>query len=197
MLKKSVTLLLVVLLAFIGVVALQPSSFEVTRMGVVPASPSDVFAMVNDLHRWDAWSPWIQLDPNARMTYEGPQAGPGAAVRWAGNKEVGEGRMEIVENRPDERVRLRLEFIKPFPAKSELEFDLEPTEGGTQVTWTMNGNNNLLGKVMCLFVNLEKRVGGDMERGLANMRGAVPAAPPRGTSSASWPGASPAPCHQP
>lgn len=179
--RKLAAVLLVVLLAFIGLVALQPSTFEVTRMGVVPAPPSDVFAMVNDLHRWDAWSPWVRLDPNARMDYEGPQAGPGAAVRWAGNEKVGEGRMEILEARPDERVRLRLEFIKPFPGKSDMEFDFDAAEGGTQVTWSMSGHNNVLGKVMCLFVNLEKRIGGDLERGLANMRGAVPASPPAGT----------------
>ena len=181
MLKKLFAFLLVVVMAFIGLIALQPSTFEVSRAGMVPAPPSDVFAMVNDLHRWETWSPWTKLDPNVRMTYEGPQAGPGAAVRWAGNEEVGEGRLEIVENRPDERVRLRLEFIKPFPGKSDFEFDLEPAEGGTQVTWSMSGHNNLMGKVMCLFVNLDKRVGGDMERGLANMRGSVPAAPPTGT----------------
>jgi uncharacterized protein YndB with AHSA1/START domain len=181
MLRKLFVVLLVVTMGFIGLIALQPSTFEVSRMVLVPAPPSDVFAMVNDLHRWDGWSPWLKLDPNARMTYEGPDAGPGAAVRWAGNEEVGEGRMEILENRPDERVRLRLEFIKPFPGKSEMEFDFEPAEGGTQVTWSMTGHNNLVGKVMCLFIDMDKKIGGDFERGLANLRGAVPAAAPSGT----------------
>jgi hypothetical protein len=178
MLRKLFVILLVVVMGFIGLIALQPSTYEVSRTGNVPGAPADVFAMVNDLHRWEAWSPWSRLDPNARMTYEGPQAGPGAAVRWAGNKEVGEGTMTIVENRQDERIRLQLEFIKPFPGKSGLEFDFEPAAEGTNVTWSMTGHNNLIGKVMCLFMDMDKRIGGDMERGLANMRTAVAATAP-------------------
>lgn len=181
--RKLFVILLVAILGFIGLIALQPSTIEVSRSGNVPAPPPDVFAMVNDLHRWEAWSPWIQLDPNARMTYEGPQEGPGATVRWAGNKEVGEGNLTIVENRPDERVRLRLEFIKPFAGKSEFEFDFEPAAEGTQVTWSMTGHNNLTGKVMCLFMDMDKRIGGDMERGLANMRTAVASTAPPATGT--------------
>ena len=179
--KKIVTVLLFVVLAFIGIVALQPSNWAVSREGAVPAPPATVFAMVNDLHRWDAWSPWTRLDPNVRMSYEGPAAGPGALVRWAGNREVGEGNMTIVENRPDERVRLRLEFIKPFPGKSDVEFDFEEAPDGTKVTWSMTGHNDLFAKAMCLFMDMDRMIGGDMERGLANMKSAVATAPPAGT----------------
>lgn len=179
--RKVFAFLLIAVLAFLGLVALQPSTWEVSRSATVPAPPATVFAMVNDLHRWDAWSPWTRIDPNVRMTYEGPEAGPGAIVRWAGNRDVGEGSMEIVENRPDERVRLALEFIKPFPGKSDVEFDFDEAPDGTTVTWSMTGHNNLIAKAMCLFMNMDRMIGGDMERGLANMRSSFAAAPPAGT----------------
>jgi uncharacterized protein YndB with AHSA1/START domain len=189
--KKLFLVLLVAVMGFLALVALQPSTFEVSRSGSIPAPPAAVFAMVNDFHRWEAWSPWAKLDPNARMTYEGSESGPGAVCRWSGNKEVGEGKMTIVETQPEASIRIRLEFIKPMSGKSDVEFDFEPAADGTQVTWSMNGENNLVAKAMCLFMDMDKRIGGDMARGLANLRAAVPAAAP----SAAPPTAAPAETH--
>ncbi len=173
--KKRILLnVLVVVAAIMGVfaviVALQPSDFRVTRTATISAPPAAVFDQVNDLHKWEAWSPWAKRDPNAKNTFEGPSAGTGAVFGWAGNSEVGEGRMTIIESRPDELIRLKLEFIKPFEDTSTTEFKFEPKDGPTLVTWSMYGENNFISKAFCLFMDMDKMIGGDFEQGLAQIK---------------------------
>src|SRR4029450_3509072 len=122
MLVKILVGLAALVVLLVVVVALQPSEFRITRTATVAAPASAVFAQVNDFHKWEAWSPWAKLDPNAKNTFEGPSAGEGACFRWAGNKNVGEGSMTITESRPNDLIRIRLEFLKPFAATNATEF---------------------------------------------------------------------------
>src|SRR6516162_8189874 len=121
------------LAVFIIIVALQPGEFRVARSATVDAPPPAVFAQVNDLHAWEAWSPWAKLDPNAKSTYEGPAAGTGASMKWSGNNKVGEGRMTIVDNRPGELVQIKLEFVRPFKTTNMAEFTFKPEGNQTSV----------------------------------------------------------------
>ena len=152
------------------IVALQPSEFRIVRTATIAAPPTAVFAQVNDFHNWEAWSPWAKLDPAARNTFEGAPAGTGAVFAWAGNGNVGAGRMTIVESRPTELVRIRLEFMKPFTATNTAEFAFKPDGTQTAVTWSMFGHNNFIARAFCLFVNMDKALGGEFEKGLASMR---------------------------
>src|SRR5205814_10367334 len=135
------------------VVALQPSDFRVSRTAKMKAPPSFVFAQVNDYHNWDAWSPWAKLDPNAKVTFEGPSSGTGATFAWSGNDKVGEGRQTIIESRPDELIRIKLEFVKPFKDTSTAEFTFQPEGDQTVVTWSMFGRKTFLSKAFCLFMD--------------------------------------------
>jgi uncharacterized protein YndB with AHSA1/START domain len=162
--------LAVIIVLFLIVAATRPSEFQVTRSATIAAPPAVVFPHVNDLHKWEAWSPWAKLDPNAKQTYEGPPAGPGAALSWAGNNKVGEGRMEIIESRPTELVRFKLDFLKPMKATNTAEFTFKPEGNGTLVTWAMSGKNNFVGKVFGLIVNCDKMIGGQFEKGLSQMK---------------------------
>jgi hypothetical protein len=130
---------------------------------------------VNELHKWDAWSPWAKLDPNAKNTFEGPPAGTGAVMCWAGNKNVGEGSMTITESCANELVQFRLEFLKPFKGTNTAEFIFKPQGDQTHVTWSMYGENNFLSKVIGIFINCEKMVGGQFEQGFANLKEVVEA----------------------
>ena len=163
----------VVVLALAAFVATRPDEFSVSRSATFAAPASAVFAQVNELRKWKAWSPWAKKDPNAKETYGGPTAGTGASMAWAGNKEVGEGRMTIVESRANELVRFKLEFFKPFAATNSAEFSFREAGGRTEVTWTMRGTNNFVGKAMCLVFDMDTMVGGDFERGLAGIRALV------------------------
>ena len=150
-------------------VSTRPSDFRVSRTGRISAPPEVVFENVNDLHKWEAWSPWAKMDPNAKSTYAGPIAGPGSSMEWNGNNKVGAGRMTIMESHPNERIEIKLEFFKPFKATNTAEFTFKPEGSQTSVTWTMSGKNNFMGKAMHLIINCDKMVGGQFEQGLANL----------------------------
>ena len=162
------------------IVAARPSEFRVTRSATIAAPAARVFDQVNELPKWNAWSPWAKLDPAAKNTFEGPAAGAGASFAWAGNRNIGEGRMTIVESRPHELLRLRLEFLKPFKATNTAEFAFRPEGAGTRVTWSMSGTNNFVAKAVGLVINCDRMVGGQFEQGLANMRAVVAAVPAGG-----------------
>jgi len=173
MLVKILIGIAVVLGAAAAYVAMQPADFSVARSATFAAPAGEVFAQVNELRKWKAWSPWAKKDPNARESFNGPAAGTGASMSWAGNNEVGEGRMTIVESKPGALVRFKLEFFKPFAATNSAEFTFKEDGGRTAVSWTMRGRNGFIGKAMCLVFDMDKMVGGDFEAGLAGIRAIV------------------------
>jgi len=177
MLKKILIALAAIIVVFVAVVAMQPSEFRIVRTATMSAPAPAVFAQVNDFHNWEAWSPWAKLDPTAKNSFEGPSAGIGAIFRWAGNKEVGEGSMTITESRPSDLIKIKLEFLKPFAATNTAEFTFKPDGDQTAVTWGMAGKNNFISKAICLFMNMDKMVGGKFEEGLAAMKSIVEAVP--------------------
>jgi hypothetical protein len=175
MLKKILIVVAALVVVFAVVVAMQPAAFRIERKATIAAPDSVVFAQVNDFHRWDAWSPWAKLDPAMKQTYEGSPAGVGAVLSWAGNKDVGEGRMTITESTPNTLIRIKLEFLKPFAATNTTEFTFTPAGDQTSVTWAMTGQNNFIAKAFGLFMNMDKMIGGDFEKGLAQMKTVVEA----------------------
>jgi hypothetical protein len=177
MIKKIVIGLAVVVVVLVVFIALQSSTYRVERSATMNASAPVVFAQVNDFHKWNAWSPWAKLDPAMKQTFEGAPAGTGAVYTWAGNKEVGEGRMTITESHPNDLVKIKLEFLKPFAATSDTTFTFKPEGNQTVVIWTMVGDKNFIAKAFHLFVNINKMVGGDFEKGLAQMKSVAEAAP--------------------
>lgn len=160
----------VVIVIFVVIVALQPGEFRIARSITIGAPTTAIFPHVNTLRAWKEWSPWAKIDPNAKETYEGPASGVGAAMSWSGNREVGEGIMTITESHPTEMVRLRLDFIKPMKATNTADFTFLPEGKQTLVTWSMAGNNNFIAKAFGLFVNCDKMVGDQFEKGLADLK---------------------------
>jgi uncharacterized protein YndB with AHSA1/START domain len=170
MIKKILIALAVVVVGFITVVALQPAEFKVMRTAMISAPPSVVFEQVNDLHHWQAWSPWGKLDPAMKETFAGPPAGAGGSYTWSGNSQVGEGRMTITESRPNELIQLNLEFVRPFAGTCAVEFTFKPAGDQTSVGWSMAGHNNFIAKSIGLFVSCDKMIGGQFEQGLAQLK---------------------------
>jgi hypothetical protein len=176
MLNIIFILVAIAVIIFIVAAAMQPSDFRITRTDIITAPASAVFAQVNDLQKWDAWSPWAKLDPNANNSFEGPASGVGAIMRWAGNNKVGQGSMTIIESRPDDFIRFKLEFLKPFAATNTSEFTFNSEDNQTTVTWSMYGKNNFMSKAMGLIMSCDKMVGGQFEKGLAALKSVVEAA---------------------
>jgi hypothetical protein len=177
MLKIILIALAVIVIVFVVIVALQTSEFHVARSTTISAPPAAVFVQVNDFHKWEAWNPWGKIDPAMKQTYEGALAGSGAIYTWAGNNEVGEGRMAIIESRPSELIRVKLEFFKPFAATNTAVFTFKPEANQTVVTWSMFGKKNFMAKAIHLFMNMDKMIGGQFEKGLAKMKSVVEPSP--------------------
>jgi uncharacterized protein YndB with AHSA1/START domain len=186
MLKKILLGLLVLVLVFVAFAYTRPAAFEVTRSKTMMAPPDVVYAELVDFHRWPRWSPWEQRDPAMKREYSGPKAGKGAVYSWAGNSDVGEGRMTITDTRPAEQIVIQLDFTEPMAASNITEFKLAPSgQGGSNVTWTMSGNHNFVGKAMTIFMSMDKMVGNDFEAGLAKLDSVTTA--PRSGSTAPLP----------
>jgi hypothetical protein len=184
----AVAVIAVVVAVLAVVIAMQPSEFHVERSLAMSAPPEAAFAQVNDFHKWEAWSPWLKVDPNAKATYEGPTSGEGAIFRWAGNAEVGEGSMTILESKPHEHLQIELHFLKPFEDTATTDFAFTPVGEQTKVTWTMDGKKNFISKAMCLFVfDMDQMIGSKYEEGLASMKKIVEAAPHESVSPESAP----------
>jgi hypothetical protein len=174
MIRKILIGVAVLIAVFAAVVAIQPNELNISRTETIAAAPRAVFDQVNDLHKWDAWSPWAKLDPAAKISFEGAPAGTGAVFKWAGNDKVGEGRMTVTDSRPGELVKIRVDFIKPFEGSNTSEFSFKPDGSRTAVTWNMSGrNDNFFMKAVCLVMNMQKTLGGEMEKGLAQMKSVV------------------------
>lgn len=153
--------------------ALRPDTFRVERAASISAPPEKVFALINDFKRWDAWSPWEKKDPAMRRTFGSVTSGKGATYAWEGSKDVGQGSMTIAESVPPTRIRIHLDFVKPFKAHNVVTFALEPRNGGTHVTWSMEGDAPYFAKIVHLFFDMDRMVGGDFEAGLAAMKAAA------------------------
>ncbi|MCU1567779.1 MAG: hypothetical protein JWQ56_2716 [Pseudarthrobacter sp.] len=151
------------------------STYEVRRSAVIPAPAEDIFPLVNSFHQWTKWSPWETVDPGMNRRYFGSESGVGAGYEWSGNRKAGSGTMEIVESEPSREIKVRLQFTKPFKALNPTTFTFTPVPGGTEVSWMMTGENKGAAKLFALFMNMDKLVGSDFERGLRSLSEAVAA----------------------
>lgn len=169
-------LVLAAVSALIAYVSLQPDTFRIARSAVIEAPPERIYPLINDFHEWERWSPWAKLDPAQVVTYDGSPLGAGALMSWSGNKKVGAGKMKIAESSQNERVRLKIQFLKPMKAIHEVQFDLKPIDDTrTELFWTMAGKNEFMGKAMHAFLNMDRMIGGQFEAGLANLKALVEA----------------------
>ena len=170
MLKIIGIAIVVLVAAVLGYAAMQPDTFRIQRSASIQAPPERIFAVLNDFQQSPSWSPYEKKDPAMKRAFSGATVGKGSVYEFDGNKEVGAGRIEIVESVPPQKVTLQLDFVRPFKASNTVEYTLEPRGDATEVTWAMHGPSPFISKVMCLFIDMDKMVGTDFEVGLANLK---------------------------
>lgn len=172
--KPTPMIVVYILLGIIALIlilaAMKPNTLNYTRSATINAPAEKIFPLINDFHEWPKWSPWEKLDPNMQRTHTGAASGTGAKYAWVGSKKVGEGSMEIIETRAPNEVRIKIDFLKPWEAHNNILFSLQPQAGGTKVDWSMSGPSNFMAKLFGVFVNMDKLVGKDFEKGLASMK---------------------------
>jgi hypothetical protein len=170
MIKRIIIAVVLIVAGLAVLVALQPSEYRVTRSAAIAAPAPVVFQQVNDFHQWEAWNPWGKIDPAMKQSYGGAPAGIGAVYTWTGNSEVGEGRMTITDSRPSELIRIKLEFFEPFEGTSIAEFIFRSEGNQTMVTWSMAGEKNFTAKAVHLFMDMDEMIGGQFDKGLAQLK---------------------------
>jgi len=170
MIIKIVVAFIIAVAILAGMITLQSETYTVSRSIVVAAPASVVFAQINDFHNWAKWSPWEKLDPSMTRSYEGATAGTGAVYRWSGNSKAGEGIMRITESRPGDRIAVQLAFSRPYASSSDVTFTLHPDGKNSGVTWSMVGKNNFALKAVSFFSSMDRLLGPDFERGLADLK---------------------------
>ena len=168
---KIIAIAAVVLLAgLLAYAAMRPDTFRVERSASVKAPPEKIFAQINDLKSWAAWSPYEKKDPAMKRTFGAVTAGKGAVYEWDGNKNVGKGRMEITSAAQPSKIVIKLDFLEPFEGHNTAEFTMDGKGGTTTVTWAMYGPANFVSKLLGVFFNMDKMIGSDFETGLANLK---------------------------
>ena len=170
MIKKIAIAVGVLIGALLIYAATQPDTFRIQRAATIKAPPERIFAVLNDFLRWESWSPWEKKDPAMKRTFSAVTSGKGAVYAWEGNRDVGQGRMEMAESVPPSKVAIKLDFVKPFETHNIVEFTLESQGDSTNVAWVMQGPMLYISKLITVFVNMDSMVGKDFEAGLANLK---------------------------
>jgi hypothetical protein len=170
--RKKIVIVISSLFALIAILlilaAFQPAAFRVERSASIAATPAALFEQVNDHRKFQVWNPWAKMDPEAKTTYSGPDAGVGAVASWDGKK-IGAGSATITESKPAQLVRQRMDWLKPMEGTSTVDFTFKPDGDKTIITWAMYGENNFMGKLVSLFMDCEKMCGPEFEKGLAEL----------------------------
>jgi uncharacterized protein YndB with AHSA1/START domain len=168
MLTTIVVVIVLVIAAILIYAATKPDTFSVQRTTAIAAPSEKIFPLIDDLHAHHAWSPF-EKDPAMKRTHSGAHHGPGAVYEWEGNREVGKGRIAIVDSTPS-KIIMALDMLKPFKVRNLVEFTLAPNGGATDVTWAMSGRQPYIGKLVSTFIDCDKMVGGQFEQGLAKLK---------------------------
>jgi hypothetical protein len=173
MLEVIATIAVILAIAIAAVLILaatKPDTFRIQRALTMKAPADDIFHLINDFHRWTGWSPWENRDPAMKRSFSGAESGKGAVYGWEGNKNVGTGRMEIIEASAPSRIVIKLDFLKPFEARNTAEFTMLSQGSATEVTWAMYGPAPFMSKLMHVFINMDRMIGKDFEAGLARLK---------------------------
>jgi carbon monoxide dehydrogenase subunit G len=161
------------IVGILAVAATRPDDFRVQRSASIKAPPDKIFPFINDFRQWPVWSPFEKIDPDMKRTYGPVTAGKGATYGWDGNKNIGSGNMEILDAPAPQRVTIKLDFTRPFEAHNIAEFTLAPSGDMTNVTWSMHGPVPYFGKIIHMFMDMDKMVGGQFATGLADLKAAA------------------------
>ena len=163
-------ILAIAIAAVLILAATKPTTLRVQRSVSIKAPPEGIFPLISDFHQWLTWSPYEQKDPAMKRTYGGAERGKGAVYAWDGNNNVGAGHMEILEASTPSKLRIKLDFERPFEGHNTAEFTFVPQGDATLVTWAMYGPAPFMSKVMQVFINMDNMIGKDFEAGLVSLK---------------------------
>ena len=170
MFSKVAGIIIILLTGFFLYVAMKPSEMLISRELLIKASPDTIFPYINSAKKCNEWMPWAEVDPKVQISYSGPDEGVGTTSSWTSTGRMGEGKSVVVESIPNQVVKTQLTYTKPMEMTQLSIMSLTPKDGGTLVRWSVSGKNAFVGRLMCVFMNMDKEVGGQFEKGLAKLK---------------------------
>ena len=168
--KRIFLILLVVVIGFLGYVALQPSHYTIYREVTVNAAPDVIFPYINNAQKMNSWNPWMELDPQAKITFSGPEEGVGSKTSWVGGKDLGSGTATVTESVSNVLVKTKLDYTEPFVMSQLAEISLRLEGNQTVVRWSVSGDSAFVARLFCFFMNMDKMIGGTFEKGLSKLK---------------------------
>lgn len=177
MIERTFIGLVVIMAALLLYIAMKPDNFHFSRRTLIHMPAEAIFPYGNNFKKMNLWNPWMRMDPNIVIMEEGPAEGVGAVTRWKGNKEVGAGTATIIASVPNKIVRISLQYQEPFVGSSISTLELEPEGAETRVTWSNDGKSSFMMRAMSLFFDMDKMMDSLLDRGLADLKTQVEAAP--------------------
>lgn len=170
MLKKIIGAIGLIIVAILVAAALQPADYTVSREISIKAPAEKIFPYLNNSKLAEQWGPWMEIDPSTKMQYSGPDSGPGSRADWTSDGQMGVGSATITESVPNQKVVMKLAYTKPMAMTQDAEYNLRTEGAESVVTWKVQGKNTFPGRVMCMFMNMDKMVGGMFEKGLSKLK---------------------------
>jgi hypothetical protein len=175
MFKKIILFLVLILSGLALYAAVKPADMFVARDIVINAPPEIIFPHINDSKKANDWMPWRESDPNVVMQYSGPEEGVGAKSSWDSKGKMGAGEALVIESVPNQTVKTQLIYTRPFTMSQLAEISFTPVEDGTKVTWSVKGQQNFFFRFIGIFMDCDKMIGGEFNKGLANLKKTVEA----------------------
>jgi uncharacterized protein YndB with AHSA1/START domain len=169
MILKGLGVLVVLIAGVLIFAATKPGTFHIQRSVDIQAPPDKVFSLINNFHNWPQWEPQDN-DPTMKRTFSGTESGVGAMSDWSGAGRTGAGHMAITESTTPSSVIVAVDWQRPFTARNINQFTLEPEGSGTKATWSMQGPNLYMMKLMSVFTNMDRMMGEHFEEGLAKLK---------------------------
>lgn len=152
-----------------GLSAIGPARTEVERSIYVNGNQQDLYAFLLDFSNYQQWQPVAELDSALESRIEGPR-GEGGKYFWSGNELVGSGSLEIIKADPFRFIEMRVLYTEPWDVEASYLFRLSPEKNGTKVTWRYEAKNAFLSRISLLFMDMDKLLGAELEKGLEQMR---------------------------
>ena len=167
----KVVFLLAGLIAIVvaGLSAIGPARTEVERSIYINGKAQDLYAFLLDFKNYHQWQPAIELDSGLTSRIEGPM-GEGGRYFWSGNELVGSGNLEIAKADPFRLVEMRMVYTEPWDVQATYQFRLSQEKNGTKITWRYEAKNAYFSRISLLFMNMDKLLGAELEKGLERMR---------------------------
>lgn len=168
--KKILVVLGLIIIGVLIYASTLPAHYEYAREIEISASAEKIFPFINNSEKGQSWMPWKEKDLKMQLIYTGPTEGVGSKSAWISEGEMGKGESEITESNLNKSVKMKLTYFEPMSMTQSADLNLSPTATGTLVRWSISGENNFMGRVFSVFMDMKTLIGKEFDKGLNKLK---------------------------